>query len=157
MPSSNFKLSFRRKSKSLNVASPSSPPPPPPTTFEGDNPPQHQSGKPISALEVRELRDLILLRYSLDVKIWSDRGVGDFEYPEVEMQMRQADAALKKIREVLEIWHDKKVPWNNPDDKNKLDNILEKINLPGKQHWEGHPPWEDSERDVVYGGESTHW
>jgi hypothetical protein len=152
MSLSKFKLPFGRKPPGSNSQKADS------LAFnEGDSPPVPAAGQPITALEARELRDLILLRYRLDVQIWSDRKVGTFEYEEVEVQMRQADAVLQKINATIESWHDKKVKWPNASDRAKLEIIKRRLALGGKRQWEGNPPWNDPDREMVYDSGTRSW
>lgn len=134
----------------LVPAPPPSPPARLPRLAPGDQP-THIPGHKVSALEVRELHELIRLRYTLDVLIWSNRKCVPRNRPLVEVNMRRADAALRKINSTVEMW-DTREAWTSYADWQRLKDIRYKLGMNGKREWMKHPPWEeeDSYSDIDF-------
>ena len=112
-----------------------------PLLAPGDQPVPMLSGQKVSALEIRDLNELIRKRYALDIEIWSKRDCRPRDRKVVEDKMRRSDAALLKIMAIVEIW-DKPDVWESQEDWRKMTNIRERLEMEaGKRVWTGNPPW----------------
>jgi hypothetical protein len=99
--------------------------------------------KMVSAEKLRELRDLIRLRYALDVEIWTLRGVRGPDRPIVEEKMEKADAVLHNIRDTILAWEDTRDSWTE-EEWDKLGDVYGRITADGKRWWMEKPPWDGS-------------
>ena len=97
-------------------------------------------GQKITPQELRDLRELIILRYSLDIELHTLRDAKSFQRDHVEDKMRHADAALARIQRTIKDW-DRKDFWENGDDYQKWKEIKKRIFEPGKREWSKNPPW----------------
>jgi hypothetical protein len=95
----------------------------------------------VTAEELRELRELIRHRYTLDVYIWGKRNVKPFSRPEVEEKMRQADAALDGIQRRVKAW-DRKELFASDTEYRKFAEIKRRVMEPDKIRWLHTPPWD---------------
>jgi hypothetical protein len=95
----------------------------------------------VSPIEIRELYELIRVRYALDCRIWGLRDCYPLHRPFVEMMMRRADAALSQILGIVHQW-DTGDAWEISADWERLKEIRRRIEDDGKRKWVGHPPWE---------------
>jgi hypothetical protein len=99
--------------------------------------------KMVSAMKLRELRDLIRLRYELDLEIWMLRGVRAPDRPIVEEKMERADAVLHTIIDTLHAWEDTRSSWTT-EEWDKLGEVYGRIAEDGKRWWMKNPPWDGS-------------
>jgi len=63
-----------------------------------------RSNKKVTPKDVRDFRNLIVQRYTLDVEIWALRMVRTPDRPIVEGMMGESDAVLAQIMTVTESW-----------------------------------------------------
>lgn len=96
----------------------------------------------ISTDTLRELRDLIRIRYELDVEIWSLRKVRKPDRPIVEEKMERADAVLTEIFAIVRAWDSTEKSWTKSEWE-KAKDIQKRILADGKRQWSSNPPWED--------------
>jgi hypothetical protein len=106
----------------------------------GDLPRQTIPGQEVHPEAIRELRELIQLRYELDLDIWDSRKCGPWDKEFVQKQMVKSDAVLYKINRILSSWEDPGVVWN-PEDFEKVQQIKWRIQEGGKRQWTVNPPW----------------
>jgi hypothetical protein len=95
----------------------------------------------ITEIEVRELNELIRLRYTLDMRIWSYRNVHLEDRPLVVNVMWRSDAALAGIMSTLEAWDNPDV-WESAYEWQQLKEIRRRLEIANKRLWAQQPPWE---------------
>ncbi|KAF2115769.1 hypothetical protein BDV96DRAFT_574450 [Lophiotrema nucula] len=118
-------------------------------TKPGDAPTARASGQKITAEEVKEFRELIRYRYSLDVDIWSLRHVKVFQRDIVYEKMRKSDAALRKIQNTIRTW-DKREYFTSDREFRNFQEVKKRVLQSGKREWMNHPPWEEAELERYY-------
>jgi hypothetical protein len=91
---------------------------------------------------LRELRELIRIRYELDVKIWSLRKVRKPDRPMIEEDMERADALMAEIMEIIRAWEGSEAWWSK-NEWEQVEQIIDKMNADGKRRWMGNAPWEE--------------
>src|SRR5690349_9234527 len=92
-----------------------------------------QSSPPlVRAEEVRQLCDLVRLRFSLDQEIWSLRSVRPSNHDIVYEKMKYADATLEKIRRTIASW-DRKDMFLTEEDWEVFQEIKSRIEMHGKR------------------------
>jgi hypothetical protein len=96
----------------------------------------------VSPEKLRELRDLIRLRYELDVEIWNYRGVRLPDRPIVEEKMQRADAVLQQIIDTIRGWGGTEDSWTS-EELDKIEEVWHRITAEGKRWWMQDPPWND--------------
>ncbi|KUJ18838.1 uncharacterized protein LY89DRAFT_506039 [Mollisia scopiformis] len=144
---SESQSTFSSSSTSVNFTASNGKPlpkPKPSVLSPGDKPP------PISrnydqeelALQIRDLNELILKRYALDIEIYSLRDCSSRDRKIVEDKMRRSDAALQKIMITVQSWDNRK-KWKSPADYDKIRVIRDMLDEGGKRVWAGNPPWEE--------------
>ncbi|KAG4439732.1 hypothetical protein IFR05_004810 [Cadophora sp. M221] len=100
-------------------------------------------GKKRTALDVRNLNDLIRKRYSLDFEIWNLRHCRVSDRHIVNDKMKRADAALSKILNIVRLW-DNFGDWESKGDWDRLQAIRAHVDRgSGKRLWAENPPWGD--------------
>lgn len=100
-----------------------------------------------SAATLHRLRELIRLRYQLDIEIWSLRNVEPADRPHVIQRGKMADAVLKDIYSIVDAWND--TSWDAREAKvAKI--IKDYLSREGPRRWEGNPPWKDLEDEESY-------
>jgi hypothetical protein len=102
---------------------------------------QAKKAKQVSPEKLRELRDLIRLRYELDVQIWNLRGVRKPDRPIVEEKMEKADSVLQAIEDTIRSWEDTRSSWTQ-EEWDKIGDVFHRITLQNKRWWTKNPPWE---------------
>jgi len=80
----------------------------------------------------------------LDVDIWSLKDARDRDRTEVRDLMTKADAALVKIRRILDSW-DRPDVFDSEHDWHKMQEIKRRINASGTRDWLSKPPWVDAQ------------
>lgn len=108
----------------------------------GDAPMPRGKRQKITPQELRELRELIISRYQLDIELYTLRDAKSFQRDHVEDKMRNADAMLAKIERVVKDW-DRRDFWEDDEDYVKWKEIKKRIGEPGKRAWCKNPPWND--------------
>jgi hypothetical protein len=104
-----------------------------------------QSGKPkqtITSEELRDFRELMRQRYSLDIQIWSDREAASWDHELVQDKMDKADATMRTILSKIEAW-DNLEYFAKPEDFEKMQTIKQRITKNRPWIWAENPPWED--------------
>ncbi|KAE9364683.1 hypothetical protein N431DRAFT_431509 [Stipitochalara longipes BDJ] len=94
----------------------------------------------IPALEIRDLNELIRVRYALDVEIWSLRHCRRADRPIVEDKMRRSDAALERILGIVRAW-DTLQAWDSTEDWLRMREIRQRLEMDNKRVWAEDPPW----------------
>ena len=108
--------------------------------------PRHfQPGYKIQPDEIRELTELIRLRYREDLSIWAKRWVEPRDYPEVQVMMRRSDDILLRIKQIVESY-DRRELFETDQDWVKWQDIKARVKMAGKQEWVRNPPWNDPDR-----------
>ncbi|KAF2630094.1 hypothetical protein BU25DRAFT_265504 [Macroventuria anomochaeta] len=102
----------------------------------------------ITAQQIRELRELIRYRYSLDIEIWRQRGVKEYKRDKLKENMIKSDAALGVIRNTLLEW-DRREFFATDKEHQKFIEIKNRLLQGVKANWAQYPPWEF----VHHGGE----
>jgi hypothetical protein len=126
------RFTFRVKPKPVPV-------PPVPV---GDLPKQRHQGQKVEAKEVRELAELIRLRYTLDVDLWNHRFTKPRDRHIIEDKIRKADATLAKVRGIVDSWDVPDAFEEDGQDWSKLRNIKRRVGAEGKRNWAINPPWQ---------------
>jgi hypothetical protein len=108
----------------------------------GDAPQPREKHQKVTPRELRELRELIIDRYSLDIELHTLRDAKSFQKDKVEEKMRSADAKLMKIRKtVAEL--DSRQYWETEEGFEKWKEVKKRVMEPGKREWRKNPPWND--------------
>jgi hypothetical protein len=110
----------------------------------GDLPMQRARNQKITPQELRELRELIQYRYSLDIELWGYKKARPFMRDKIQEKMRSADAALMKIERTVVEW-DKREYFETDAEYEKLRDIKMRILEKGKRRWMEEPPWKDAD------------
>jgi hypothetical protein len=92
-----------------------------------------------SAKALHELRNLIRLRYELDMDIWSMRGIGVADRNVVEKKMAKSDEILHLIRSRVENWSAES-GWDELEWEYAAE-VKERLLADGKRIWADDPPW----------------
>jgi hypothetical protein len=100
----------------------------------------------VTPLQIRELGELIRLRYALDNMIWGQRHCSPVSRPLVEEIGRRADATLREIISIVEAWDNPDVWDPQSGDWQRLREIKRRIEMGGKRTWADNPPWEEKEK-----------
>jgi hypothetical protein len=98
----------------------------------------------VSPDTLRNLRELIQEKYTLDVEIWSLRNVRMSDRWIVEEKMKKADTILSKIFATVDGWKTTQGSWTDAEWKRakEIQNCI-MSEAEGKRWWAGNPPWED--------------
>lgn len=99
--------------------------------------------------QLRELRELIRHRYTLDVDIWRQRREPEWNRSQTEEQMIQADAALVKLKQMVKEW-DSERNFSTAEEYEQFQEIRKAILAKGKRNWKQEPPWETEETDTQF-------
>ena len=100
---------------------------------------------------LRSLREMIRLRYELDMEIWRLRDVRGPDREVVVDKMERADAVMAEIVAMVSGWEtnevdaDGKQLWS-PYEWDMAKDIQHRIlgnKMEDKRHWRTHPPWDD--------------
>jgi hypothetical protein len=102
---------------------------------------EEKKARDVTPEKLRELRELIRLRYELDNTIWTLRGVRVPDRYIVEAKIIKADAALKAIEEKIEIWEDTSRDIWTDVEWAKFEQVRDRIRLPGKRLWKTKAPF----------------
>ena len=113
---------------------------PPGKLSDGDRPPARAKGEKVTSEELRNLRELIRQRYSLDLKIWSLRKVGSHNQKIVEVDMKRADAMLLSIK-ALVLSMDSRDYFNTDVEYQTFKQVKARVMADGKAEWIENPPW----------------
>lgn len=95
----------------------------------------------ITAEQIRDLRELIRHRYSLDIEIWRQSKVKSFKRRRLEENMRRSDATLEHIRRILVDW-DRREYFASDVEHLKFIDIKTRLLKGVKANWAQNPPWE---------------
>jgi hypothetical protein len=94
---------------------------------------------------VRELRELIRYRYTLDCRIWSiGQKVKFYQRDTVIIDMERADAALAKIKSMLAGW-DREEFFATEKEFEKFREIKDRVFSADTRTWATNPPWSTDE------------
>jgi len=111
----------------------------------GDFPQSRIPHQTITSEELRDFRELLRQKYSLDFLIWRERDVPEWDRDLVEENMVKADAAMQKIRRTVEAWDDPDF-FASAEDYNKMQVIKKRIEESSPRDWTECPPWQDVSR-----------
>lgn len=88
---------------------------------------------------LRSLRELIRLRYQLDVEIWGLRGARKPDHWLVEQKMEKADAVLEEIMAMVKVWeHDADGSWDAAEWE-RVQDIRRRLLTGGVRIWADSP------------------
>lgn len=104
----------------------------------------------VTAENIRELRELIRYRYTLDVEIWEKRNVKRFQQYLIKPKMTRADAALATIIATLENWNRQEF-FKTREEYERFCEIKRRIDEGDKRNWTKNPPWEETPIDPQAG------
>jgi hypothetical protein len=112
----------------------------------GDVPAPRTASQKITAEELREFRELIRLKYALDISVWEEgKMVKFYSQPELEEKMRQADAALESLQSRAMAWNRREY-FSSDAEYALFKEITRRIcSKDGKRKWMDHPPWDGYE------------
>lgn len=114
------------------------------TRLPGDTPIKPQKHQLLNPAELRQLRELIRLRYRLDVEIWADRRMKGFQRDRAKENIRKSTAALARIQLTVEMW-DKREYFNTDEEYLQFRELKERLlKNDGKRDWNVHPPWDEA-------------
>ena len=108
----------------------------------GDRPPPRTRGEKVRNEELRNLRELLRQRYTLDLEIWGLRKVGTYNRPIVEDKMKKADALLVRIR-ALVLSMDHRDHFRTDAEYSKFTDVKMRVLASGKREWMRNPPWDE--------------
>jgi hypothetical protein len=108
----------------------------------GGFPQSRSQNQTITSEELREFRELLRQKYSLDFLIWRERDVPEWDRDLVEEHMVKADAAMEKILRTVETWDDRTF-FETVDDYEKMQRIKERITGSSPRNWAENPPWQN--------------
>jgi len=106
------------------------------------------SARLVTAENIRELRERIRYRYSLDVEILEQRNVKSYMRENLEENMRKSVAALTDIREMVQGW-DRREFFATDFEYEKFQVIKRRLLEGNKINWETIKPWELDLRNMV--------
>ncbi|KAF2729143.1 hypothetical protein EJ04DRAFT_516133 [Polyplosphaeria fusca] len=104
---------------------------------------KQRKAKQASPDALRELRELMLERYRLDVYIWSMKGARKPDQPLVKVEMEKADDILGEIMYKVEAWTDNSDGHWTEREWEKVQEIQNRLRKRGKREWVRNPPWAD--------------
>ncbi|KAI4634546.1 hypothetical protein J4E83_001865 [Alternaria metachromatica] len=102
----------------------------------------------VTAENIRELRERIRYRYSLDVEILKQRNVKPYMRGNLEENMRKSVAVLADIREMVQGW-DRREFFATDLEYEKFQVIKRRLLEGNKINWEKIKPWELDLRNMV--------
>ncbi len=120
-----------------------------PSSSQATPPAHFTPGYKIQPEEIRQLTELIRMRYREDLDIWGARSVTQASYSDVRESMNKSDEILRKIKQLVEMY-DQRALFEKDSDWDKFQDIKVRIMKPGKAHWENNPPWNDPDRHKYY-------
>lgn len=95
----------------------------------------------VTTEELRELQELIRIRYTLDVEIWRDRSLlGDLHRDIQNERIVKAEAALTRMQKLVKDWD--KADNFEPKDYKMFQDVKKRILADGKRNWAKDPPWD---------------
>lgn len=95
----------------------------------------------VTAEDIRDLRDLMRYRYALDGEIWEVGKIAkSYQRDTVIVKMKQADAAMAKIRTTLDGW-DRPEFFETVGTYDRFREIKNRILEANPRNWETNPPW----------------
>jgi hypothetical protein len=94
----------------------------------------------VSPNSLFRLRELIRVKYALDIEIWNLRGTRMKDRPFVEVKMERADAVLSEIITTVQAWEGTEKSWTE-DEWEKAKELRRRILSGNKRRWLEHPPW----------------
>lgn len=97
-----------------------------------------------SAATLHRLRELIRMRYRMDIEIWNLRTVLPADRERVIQRGRMADAVLKDIYSIVDAWDE--TSWDTREGKVAAI-IKDYLSREGPRWWAGNPPWKDLEHE----------
>lgn len=106
---------------------------------------------------LRNLRDLIRLKYKLDIEIWGLRGARKPDRWIVEQKMEQADAVLAEVMEMVQLWeHQSDGAWDDAEWE-RVQDICSRLQAGGIRIWADNPVWNEVQDGGGYrGGSGAH-
>jgi hypothetical protein len=102
----------------------------------------------VTAENIRELRERIRYRYSLDVEILKQRNVKSFMRGNLEENMRKSAAVLADIRKMVQGW-DRREFFATDLEYRKFQDIRLRLLADNKVNWEKTKPWDLDKSNLV--------
>ncbi|CAG5148127.1 uncharacterized protein ALTATR162_LOCUS2154 [Alternaria atra] len=102
----------------------------------------------VTAENIRELRERIRYRYSLDVEILKQRNVKKYMRGNLEENMRKSVAALADIQKMVEGW-DRREFFATELEYRKFQDIRQRLLTGTKIDWEKNKPWDLAVSNMV--------
>ncbi|MCJ1344558.1 hypothetical protein MMC31_002761 [Peltigera leucophlebia] len=100
--------------------------------------------KEASPETLRSLRELIRLKYQLDVEIWGLRGARRPDRWLVEQKMEKADAVLEEIMTMVRVWeHNTDGSWDAAEWE-RVQDIRRRLQTGGIRIWADSPLWSEA-------------
>lgn len=107
--------------------------------------------KEASPETLRSLRELIRLKYHLDVEIWSLRGARKPDRWLVVQKMEKADAVLEEIMTIIRMWEHKKDGSWDAAEWERVQDIRRRLQTGGIRIWADSPLWSEARESGIYG------
>ncbi len=107
--------------------------------------------KQASPETLRSLRELIRLKYQLDVEIWGLRGARKPDRWLVEQKMEKADAVLEEIMTMVRVWEHKTDGSWDAAEWERVQDIRRRLQTGGIRIWADSPLWSEARDSGVYG------
>jgi hypothetical protein len=107
--------------------------------------PKPKPKKTITPEELRQFRELMRQKYSLDLQIWRDKDVKSWDRPDVVANMNKADATMRMIQNTLDTWDDPDY-FAQKEDYEKMQLIRQRIAKSKTRNWAKRPPWDRPEQ-----------
>ena len=106
---------------------------------------RHKKFLEASPETLHNLRDLIRLKYKLDVEIWGLRGARKPDRWIVEQKMEKADAVLAEIMEIIQLWeHQSDGAWDDAEWE-RVQDICSRLQAGGIRIWAENPVWNETQ------------
>lgn len=102
----------------------------------------------VTAENIRELREMIRYRYSLDVEIWKQKDVKEYMRGNLEENMRKSVAVLADIRKMVQGW-DRREFFASDLEHRKFQEIGKRLLTGNKMDWEKNKPWEPAFNNMI--------
>jgi len=97
----------------------------------------------VSAVEFQDLRELIRLRYALDVELGRHQALQDIMAADRHLimpKMQKADALMRKIRNLCKSMDNPHI-FESTEQYKTFQDIKRRVDQPGKRVWCQNPPW----------------
>lgn len=103
----------------------------------------HRRRERVTTEQLRELKDLIRHRYSLDVELWHNRYNDNWSQYLQEEKIRKADATLVQLKRMVRDM-DRRDNFETAEEYKMFKEVRDRILEKGKRNWTDNPPWKEA-------------